>query len=443
MEKTFNKDDCVISKHRHEFTCPDNLLDDFMSSNVVLFAGAGISTESRNVLYYTFHDTIKNELGYEDDNISFPELMEEYCNQSNGRIKLISKIKQRLKYIESFPELYGNATKFHTSLATLSPLNTIVTTNWDTYFEDVCNATPFVSDQDLAFWEIDERRVLKIHGSINNYGSIVATSSDYEACKKRLHKGLIGSVLKTLLATKTVAFIGYSLTDHDFLSIFDFVSEQMKGFQRQAFIVTPSKDECKNFEQIGLIPIITDGEYFISQIKQYLVAKKVMLPDSIYSDANHLNLLVDLEHKRLHKKYSCFDHPQIIYAASYQDGMKHALDRICTFKRCGDYSDPVKFNGIFKPYIEWQKEKLKSKIYESVAYIAGYLNGLAFVLMNDEEKKQQYGLPPLYYAFGVKDKIKTLTDFEKVLEDLPKLHKTSYKRAKRAVDKLTNKSINI
>ena len=53
----------------------------------------------------------------------------------------------------------------------------------------------------------------KIHGSINNYGSIVATYKDYKTWYDELHKGLIGSKLKLFLSSseKVVVFIGYSL----------------------------------------------------------------------------------------------------------------------------------------------------------------------------------------------------------------------------------------
>ena len=365
--------------------------------------------------------------------------MEEYCKQVNGRIKLLSKIRHRFEHIKSFPEMLGVATRFHLELSTIHKINTIITTNWDTYFEDKCDAVPFVSDQDLVFWNTKERKVLKIHGSINNYGSIVATAKDYDVCLEKLDTGLIGSILKGILATKTVVFIGYSLSDSDFNNIYSFVAKQMQDFQRQAYIVTPFHDEREKFKSLGLIPIITDGAYFLSQLKCHLVEQEVMLPDSFYVLAEALRVKILEEHKLLHDTYNCFDHPQIIIASSYQDGMLHALERVDALKSSGKYSDPYYIPSVFKPYLDWRQRKLKNKIYEDVAYIEGYIYALAYLTM-DEETKSKMGPPPLFYAFGVKKPIYTLDQFSQVIDDLPSLHKSSYKRTLQMVAKLKSTS---
>jgi hypothetical protein len=102
--------------------------------------------------------------------------MSQLCNQSNGRAKLLRKIKDRFDYIRSFPELYRIATRFHRELSTLFLVDTIVTTNWDSFFEDECGALPFVTADDYAFWEQSVRKVFKIHGSANSLGSIEVIS---------------------------------------------------------------------------------------------------------------------------------------------------------------------------------------------------------------------------------------------------------------------------
>lgn len=226
--------ECAICQHKLPFELPDSLLGEFDVQKVAVFAGAGVSTENRNVLKRTFYDSIAAELGEVESQKTFPELMAQFCKQPNGRLKLLERIRGRFQHIHSFRELEFSATEFHRTIATLFMLDTIVTTNWDTYFEDVCGAVPFVSDSDVAFWDSPNRKVLKIHGSIQNYGSIVATTADYHECESRLATGVIGSVLKVLLATKTVIFAGYSLTDSDFQNVFAFVAEQMKGLNRQA-----------------------------------------------------------------------------------------------------------------------------------------------------------------------------------------------------------------
>jgi len=429
------KCDCVVCRNNCEFENHPDLISNFAAGRITIFAGSGISTESRNVLKFTLYDDVAAELNLADNPPAFPYLMEQYCAQPNGRLKLLSKIRDRFKHINSFPELKKFASNFHCELSTLYLVNTIVTTNWDMYFEESCGATPFVSDQDLAFWENEDRRVLKIHGSINNYGSIVATASDYSKCQQRLHSGLIGGILKTLFATQTVVFIGYSLSDSDFLSIWNFVAEQMKGLQRQAYVITPFENERDKIIGLGLIPIITDGSFFISQIKEHLISIGIMLPDSIYLEAEELLSVVTDHHNALYENFKCSDHPQLIITASYQDGMIHALERVINLRSTGESSHPFKIRGVFGPYEKWKKEKLKKRKYEDVAYIEGYLNGLLFLLLSKEEK-DELKHPPLYFAFGA-DIIPEFKDFKKVIKKLPDLHNASYLRTKRMVSKLS------
>ena len=179
-----------------------------------------MSTESRTVFPWTLYEEIHSELKLKDsDKPLFPTLMSKYCQQPDGRIKLIQNIHKRLDYVSSFSELYRNATRFHRELSTLFYIETIITTNWDDYFEKECGAVPLSTPADFALWNIPGRKVIKIHGSANNYGSIIATEEDYASAKETLEKGSLGSALKLLLATKTILYIGYSLLDYDFITV--------------------------------------------------------------------------------------------------------------------------------------------------------------------------------------------------------------------------------
>jgi hypothetical protein len=204
--------ECFFCRNFPEFELPDHLLQELKANRLVLFAGAGISTEGRQVLPSTFYTDILEELNC-SDKPSFPELMSRFCDGPNGRAKLLRNIRKRFESIRAFPQLYNLATLFHRELSTLFMIESIVTTNWDDYFEQETGAIPFVSAEDFAFWSVPGRKVFKIHGSINNLGSIVATTEDYEECYERLQTGILGSSLKMMLATKTILYIGYSFSD--------------------------------------------------------------------------------------------------------------------------------------------------------------------------------------------------------------------------------------
>ncbi len=225
------------------------LYEQIFKGDAVIFAGAGISTERKMVFPYTFYEEIAGELDILDKNLSFPEVMEKYCLLPDGRKLLIDKIQQRFDYIDSFSGLERTATVFYRELATLYPIQTIITTNWDLYFEKYCKAIPYINEEDMAFWDEDKRKVLKIHGSISSYGSIIATSKDYAKAEKSLHKGILGSKLKTILAEKNIIFIGYSFSDADFKEIYNFVKGNLGEFHKQSYVVTPFKKKEKDLKK--------------------------------------------------------------------------------------------------------------------------------------------------------------------------------------------------
>jgi len=436
MLKKQQHSDCDACKDHHEFSFPDELLTDFLGGKVTIFAGAGISTESKTVLKHTLFDSIADKLNLRRSSLTFPELMEKFCGQPNGRFKLLKEIKDRFDHIDSFPELNIRAASFHRELGTLFQVRNIVTTNWDTYFERYCKATPFISDPDLAFWEATDRRVLKIHGSIANFGSIVATTSDYKKCQEKLNVGVLGGLLKTILATQTIVFIGYSLTDFDFVAIYNFVKAQMESLHKQSYAVTPASAEGQQFKEAGLIPIITDGTYFLSQIKKHAVAKGLMLDDEIFDAASELLERIRKEHISLHNVTKTPEHPELIYAASYQDGMMHALGRAIEMQGTGQYSQKDRIMEAIRGYSGWQKGKLRQGVYEDVAYIEGYVNGLTYLLTNRKQRKKLR--IPLYYAFGANVDLANLSDFIKFIGHQPKAHKASLKRARLWLRKLSN-----
>lgn len=419
--------DCVLCKNNHEFAISHELMDELLSGNVTIFVGAGVSTEARTVLKKTFYESVAEEIGKSKPYPTFPELMEEYCHQPNGRLKMLQKIKDRFDNIDSFPELTSWATRFHRELGTFFQVQNIVTTNWDTYFEQFCKATPFVTDPDLAFWEAAGRRVLKIHGSVTNYGSIVATTGDYQQCKKRLNSGLIGALLKTILATQTVIFFGYSLSDSDFSAIYELVKKQMNSLHKQAYVVTPFLSDCEKFKAAGLVPIQTDAAYFLAQIKAHAVVQGAMLEDDIYDAAEELLFCVHREHSLLYKSVKVSDCPEVIFAAAYQDGLIHALERAIQMRGSGWYSHPCRIREVIGNYLKWQKAKLKQGVYEDFAYIEGYINGLTYLLLTKKERGTVH--VPMYFLFGKKAEIRDAMKFANQIRRNPVIHKAAHRRA--------------
>lgn len=110
MKKTRHSVKCAYCGNK-KFDVPDDIIKAIEEGNLVLFAGAGISTEGKNLYSSSLYSEINDELGEKNDN-SFPKLMTKYCNLPNGRRKLISKIIKRFEYYKDFTEIDNHMNTF-------------------------------------------------------------------------------------------------------------------------------------------------------------------------------------------------------------------------------------------------------------------------------------------------------------------------------------------
>lgn len=94
----------------------------------------------------------------------------------------------------------------------------VITTNYDTFFEDVSH-TKAVFGKDTLLNDFQETNLLlKIHGCRTDPSSIVLLPRDYDGISIR-HK-YISAKLLTYFAERVVFFFGYSLYDPDIRNLF-------------------------------------------------------------------------------------------------------------------------------------------------------------------------------------------------------------------------------
>ena len=384
---------CLDCRNNIPFELPQPILNACLEGKLVIFAGAGISTEGRNVFPFTLYDDLKAELNIKSE-IPFPTLMTRFVEKTHDKRLLLQRIKQRIDYAKSFPDLYQRVVKFHRELSTIHQIKEIITTNWDDFFERESGATPIVTDEDFTFWDEPYRKVFKIHGSINNPGSIIATEDDYKNCYKKLSKTAIGGSLRHLLATKTIVFCGYSLRDQDFKRIYEYLKKTMGAFMPHSYIVTLSErldGKSKNMPTV----IKTDATHFLYKLKEELVKRKQLIPDFVFTEIISKLLKVRKIHFNLAKVDIKRD-PFMILCLSYQDGLLHAFERIVENWHSGYYSHLCKIEESIKNYLKLRKAFLKKKRYFDVAYIDGYIVGL-FQLIPELSKEMGC---PMYYVFN-------------------------------------------
>lgn len=418
---------CERCKMNKPFKLPHEIVHACNTGQLIIFAGAGISTESRDVYPRSFYQDLRIDLKIpKKQKMSFSKVMSLYCKPPKSRKDLLLKIKERIGYVRSFPELYANATEFHSELSTIPHIHEIFTTNWDDFFERECDATPVVTGEDYAiFQEIPGRKVFKIHGSIYNYGSIIATEEDYKRCYHKLSTGIIGAKLKTHLLSKTVVFVGFSFEDEDLKRIYHLLNKEVKGIIPLSYIVTLDENAAKKLHsmKINVTPIITSASFFIKMLKKQLTNDKLMLPDEnldvIYDELKKLRV----EHERV-SHLGFLKHPDSVYSLFYQDGLKHAFERILNLKHSGQYSDPSTIIKTIKSYDSIAKQKLHESNYPDVAYCTGYGNGLLHLLLDKKSRKSI----PMYYLFGCKD-ILDFKQYLKLEKNAAKYHKAAHSMA--------------
>ncbi len=233
-----------------------------------------------------------------------------------------------------------------------------------------------------------------------------------------------------MLATRTFLFVGYSVSDDDFVELLRVLTAEMRGLRPHAYIVTLDRDAGDRLGGLGVTPIRTDAVYFMETLKKHLVATKDLLDDErIYS---LLPTLLDIKDRNLDlfERFSLARHPEAVHCASYQDGMIHALDRVLAVAPSGRYSSYDRVAEIVRLYAGVRRDKLRGKQYHDVAYIDGYVNGLTLVVAPDEMRMAV----PLYYVFGCRKDLRSATAYRREARRAETLHKTAYRQAKFLVE---------
>lgn len=409
---------CENCQNKLPFDLPNEIIEATIKGDLVIFAGAGTSTEAKGIFPASLYDEIAFEVNSEKE-LDFPNLMSAFCSKKpNGRQKLLQKIKNRVDYCHQFQELYGQATDFHKELSSIYHIKSIITTNWDDFFEREAGAIPIVIPEDFAFYDLPDRKVYKIHGSISNYGTVVATKEDYDKCYKELNRGIIGSYLKLILATKTVVFVGYSFKDYDFIRIYDYLKKELKELLPHCYIVSVNPGIAENLNIKNLTVINTSGAYFLSALREHLENSNYLFPKENLENVYKLKMKHFKIHEDTAELLSKYKFSNVAYCLMYQDGISHALSYLMHNASNGLTFYPHRIFNSIDNYEKLRKDKLKIKNYPDVAYIDGYIIALHSILTDNIDDF------PFYYVFGLNPIFKE-HDFLKIIKKNEIFHKTA------------------
>jgi hypothetical protein len=371
---------CAVCGTHFHVELPKELVDAARKRRLVVFAGAGISTEAPGLFPESFYEEIEARLRDDASNEPFPVVMQQF-EDLYGRAELVKTMLERIDYVSTFLSLQNRSTAFHQEIATIGQLDAIFTTNWDDFFERFSGARSFVLDADFAFFEMPGRRVMKVHGSTSNLSTIVATTADYARREADLGSSVMGAKLRDFLSTKVIVFIGYSLTDSDFQSVYRSVIERMGGFRPSAYVVTPVESVPTDF---GLTHLRTDGGHFAHLLKSALEESGAHVPDKNLERAAWMRQVILSAHvasESLMADESLFG----CFTLAYQDGILAALGRMSLLRSKGEYSEPEKVRAIVHSYSHLFANAIELRRHFDAAYIEGYLIATMSLLLTDEE----------------------------------------------------------
>jgi len=216
------------------------LSEEIVKNRLIVFVGAGCSVSSGLPSWKELiHDLLKqyNLETRETDLLRRAAIVE----REVGKLKLCERIADRLQTRPDTESL------LHNSIVRLS-VNLFITTNYDHLLEDSFRKNGFSpmvisSDKDLSSIDPGKKTIIKLHGDMDAFSSMVISKIDYRHYKTS-HKGFV-EWLNAVMAQNTTLFLGTSFDDPRLNDADDHVLELFGDFRRQPFIVLkqPQKDD--------------------------------------------------------------------------------------------------------------------------------------------------------------------------------------------------------
>lgn len=207
------------------------------NNKLVIFVGAGVSANSGVPTWSELIKSLSRDLGEFDIDKSpdlFLKIPQYYFNERGEK-----------EYFEKLDEIFlknkYKTNAIHKEIFKLKPTH-IITTNYDTLLEEAAiEEGQFFHtvkyDLHLPYNNFN-KTIIKMHGDFE-HRNIVLKEDDY--LNYSTNFTLIESYIKSLIATNTVLFIGYSVNDPNFNLIFQWVKNILSSHFQPAYLIENSK----------------------------------------------------------------------------------------------------------------------------------------------------------------------------------------------------------
>ena len=252
----------------------ESLFEAISKGEVVLWVGAGLSlyaglpsgVQLREILYEGLTPLEKEEVGKNSD---LSHLADEICTLKGNRNYIIQTLKNT--FTRDFL-----STETHKIISQIPHFRNIITTNYDSLFESVYGSgklNVIFSDNHTPYIDAKKVNLFKIHGDLSNPDSIIITESDYNNFfSKDIEQNTIWSVIKGIIATKSILFIGYGLEDTNIQVIFNKIRNKIGENGKECYFVAPNISTTKSIklDKARIHPISLTGEKLFEELIEYL-----------------------------------------------------------------------------------------------------------------------------------------------------------------------------
>jgi hypothetical protein len=315
---------------------PPDLIENFRTRKAAVFFGAGVSVGAGLPTWGDFSRALINELEA-DSGIKIEQYaaalktnIPQYYENRFGRRRLVQKVESLLAPTKAESET-------HDLLAQL-PTNSYYTTNFDEFLESSLRKQRRYFDlivSDHAARIYTERRGLqlrKIHGTLSQPDTLIITRDDYTRFAHE--NALILEAMRTDLRQSTFLFIGYSMTDPDFISIYESVLLSM-GRMRQTHyfcLAGVTEFEEQDLRQRGITSIALDqwpgstANERLNNLLRYLIEEtsEELHVRRFYGDLPRTTCMPVVVTSRLHEveQYVYYPDCDLSAAQSVRDALK-------------------------------------------------------------------------------------------------------------------------
>jgi len=205
-------------------------------NSLVLFVGAGISANSNLPTWGELIQSLKKELNIPGERTDSPLRIAQYYYDTFGKNQYTKKIEEIF-----FKKGLSKPNELHKLIEKIAPKH-IITTNYDSLLESqfesgLLKYNVVAEDKDIPYTS-SERYLIKMHGDFSKK-NIVLKEDDY--LDYHLNFPMISTLIQSLIMNHTLLFVGYSLSDSTFNSIFRMIQNTFKLDAKNAYFYTPEE----------------------------------------------------------------------------------------------------------------------------------------------------------------------------------------------------------